>query len=520
MEGMSASLPQAALPLPRAGARCRRRERGSAEPWLVTRGPTRCESVLFVSRFFPVVGEVFAAWSERDEHWVLIQVTALEATSDTRRSEAAAVLLRWDEVRRPLVEELGTLAVWRPPSGDPLQHWCSGVMPAAFESIGVIEPLVKSERLPVYGGWGSFRLVSEIWRRYAARPANERHAHAQAVASPPVIRMVNADRLESGAHTLTADDAVIERPVPSLTDRLLEHSFLTSATLRDHGLDSVDISRTQLRRLTIDATGLRELRLPPELESLTLEGAIDADLIVDAARNGRWLTVHTVGGVRKLRGLDALRGLVVRGITQLDVASLVDGYPELRSLALAGRPGHVTNLSSLAALNLEYLALEDVFGFGPADIPSPDDLPQLETLRLSSVPADVISAARLAWRRHVELGRVLLDVSRPRKPDWLRANLDNPFRDWDGAASITRAQAKAAAAHYRRLVTELAKPGADTGSAVETYIRGFNRIHARRHVIETVEREQVLDVLAETLRDQPPADKRALLDLANRIRDF
>jgi len=103
---------------------------------------------------------------------------------------------------------------------------------------------------------------------------------------------------------------------------------------------------------------------------------------------------------------------------------------------------------------------------------------ELDELWLASIPADVATALKKAYRKH---GAVDVDASEPRKPEWLSENLDNPFRDWDGRDGITPANAK----------------------------------------IETVEREEIMDALARGLGGLPGRVLReGLVSLGDGLRDF
>ena len=119
-----------------------------------------------------------------------------------------------------------------------------------------------------------------------------------------------------------------------------------------------------------------------------------------------------------------------------------------------------------------------------------------------------------------------LRITKPRKPEWLAQNLDNPFRGWDGAEHIPAASAKKAANQYRKtraLLRKLAaEPGEDTQAqaleAVAAYTQTFNKMG----FIETEERDEIYMALRDIL-DALPGDmlqKDALIEHFDHVRDF
>jgi hypothetical protein len=229
-------------------------------------------------------------------------------------------------------------------------------------------------------------------------------------------------------------------------------------------------------------------------------------------------------------GLDALGGVELHDVRKLDVGSMARRYPHLEHLRIWGAPAVLEEVSALATLSrLTELTLSDTFGFAASDFPPPSALPQLDELWLTSIPADVAAAVKKAYRKH---GSLELRVTKPRKPEWLSENLDNPFRDWDGREGITPANAKKAASAYRSLVSgvrgAVAQHGSDAGglelaaaALVRAYIAAFNAADRRTGFIETVEREEIMDALFRGLGGLPlcvPRDR--LVDLGDGLRDF
>ena len=52
---------------------------------------------------------------------------------------------------------------------------------------------------------------------------------------------------------------------------------------------------------------------------------------------------------------------------------------------------------------------------------------------MTSLPETAAKAAKQLWKSKPGMD---LRITKPRKPEWLAQNLDNPFRGWDGAEHI------------------------------------------------------------------------------------
>ncbi|MFF3002712.1 hypothetical protein ACFVTF_07885 [Kitasatospora sp. NPDC057940] len=198
------------------------------------------------------------------------------------------------------------------------------------------------------------------------------------------------------------------------------------------------------------------------------------------------------------------RRLTVLAAGSLDCARLVERYPALTGLTLSG-PVTLSSASSLNELtSLKWLRLSDVFGMVEADCLLPGRVPALESLELVSVPAEYATAMRRLWRPEEPQG-VYVRVAKPRKPQWLAENLDNPLRNWDGREQISAAVYKKALAQYRatrRAVLAVLASGESADVLTprlvelgEQFGEAFNELDARAGFIETIEREELYDAL-------------------------
>ncbi|MFI9453564.1 hypothetical protein [Amycolatopsis sp. NPDC052450] len=213
--------------------------------------------------------------------------------------------------------------------------------------------------------------------------------------------------------------------------------------------------------------------------------------------------LHEVDGRPALDG--EVYDVTITVADTFDCSGLVAAYPGLKRLTLRGKLGTLTNAESLNRLTeLQRLSISDLFGMTSMDRLTPEHVPHLETLSLSSVPAEYATAMRATWRTEIPNGTDV-DIHSPRKPDWVAENRDNPLRDWDGREHISTARFKKAVAQYkatrRAVLAELRAPEtADQLSRLfslgREYGEAFNHMDRRNSFIETGEREELFDALA------------------------
>ena len=140
----------------------------------------------------------------------------------------------------------------------------------------------------------------------------------------------------------------------------------------------------------------------------------------------------------------------------------------------------------------------DLFGFDATAFPGPGAWERLRDLDLDSLPAAVATAVRRAYKA----SPLTVSVRRPRKPEWLAENLENPLRHWDGRPGIPASVAKktrlafVAALRAVRTADADLPPGEAYDAAVSDAVRGFLAVIAaanRRHgFLYTLERDEVI----------------------------
>jgi hypothetical protein len=129
-----------------------------------------------------------------------------------------------------------------------------------------------------------------------------------------------------------------------------------------------------------------------------------------------------------------------------------------------------------------------------------------------------------AWTPEIPNG-TYLEISSPRKPDWVAENRSNPLREWDGREHISAARYRKSVAQYketrRAVLREVgATTGEPDGSRIEELGRqfgeAFNKLDGGRDpFIETEEREELFDALGAIVNDAE-AEYGRILDATRR----
>ena len=243
---------------------------------------------------------------------------------------------------------------------------------------------------------------------------------------------------------------------------------------------------------------------------------------IHASEDGSGLTLQFIGEYRPHRELPNLLGLHGIQLKDFDLRGLATVHPHLKELRLWGAPGNLGHFSAVREFReLTDLSTFDLFGFGAADIPAPEQMPELRWFWMTSLPEDAAKAAKQFWKSKPGMN---LRITKPRKPEWLAQNLDIPFRGGDGAEHIPAAAAKKAAGQYRKTRSQLMKlatqpsENAQALEAVAAYTQTFNKMR----FIETEERDEIYMALCGILDALPDntLPKDALIEKFEELRDF
>ena len=411
-------------------------------------------------------------------------------------------------------------------------------IPPQYTLVGIL-PSFTDEPCHSYGGWDNGYEVY-LQMRWQAIPEKRRRAFKEAMESDGKTEIGGIPVKVSSHRVMDQyapfDSALELEALPCLSDLICQrwHSdlleflrgnpFLDELTLLNHGQRTLDLRGTSIRKLMLDMTGLQELWLGEDTEQLLFQNKGQDACTIHASEDGGGLTLQFIGEYRSHRELPNLWGLHGIQLNDFDLTGLAAVHPHLKELRLWGVPGTVQNFSAVQEFReLTNLSTFDLFGFGAADIPTPEQMPELRWFWMTSLPETAAKAAKQLWK-----GRPGMDlrITKPRKPEWLAQNLDNPFRGWDGAEHIPAAAAKKAANQYRKtrsLLMKLAtEPGEDTQAqaleAVAAYTQTFNKMG----FIETEERDEIYMALCGILNALPDSafQKEALIEKFEWLRDF
>ncbi|MDR7385012.1 hypothetical protein [Promicromonospora iranensis] len=232
-----------------------------------------------------------------------------------------------------------------------------------------------------------------------------------------------------------------------------------------------------------------------------------------------------------------VRRLSVSGVERLDAAALAATFPNLTELRLYGELDEMTGASALDQLaGLRTLSVTGYFGMTAADHITPSGTPELEHVDLHDIPHEYAAAMRRVWRPEAANG-TYLSVTGARRPGWVAKNRDNPLRDWDGRAGVSKRAYTRSVAQLRntrrQVLAALDGSPADRTAVLERigseYGEAFNAINeaAGEDLIMTEEREELYDALVGVLVAaaaerglDATAERQALLDGVDATRDW
>ena len=494
------------------------------------------------------VGDIYSVFSVELQQYVACQVTHIQPPRAPRGKPLAAVLeLDWTGDALP---DAAAVQAMRPLVCD-YYFWnrrhdhsfVNAKVPRAYTLVANIAPLVDTQVKSYSGGWHMGDSLYRQRRWELVDPARRQRFKAASSAEVRIggqaVRQ-NTSRIGDGVLQALGDLSELDQ-LPCLTSIETRHgsaalaayingnSIISEVRWQSSTVSELDLSNSNVSRLIVHAEGLQTLRLNEGLSTLILNGAPSPSLRIDDPHAGRFLRLQCGGALAPFDGLDELMHLQLSAMPAVDFDVVAQRFPGLTELTVWGKPGLASNVASIATLaRLQEFTAYELFGYGPDDFPAPAQLPSLSSLCLASLPADAAKAIKASYKKAAALG-LNLSVTRPRKPEWLAENLDNPFRDWDGREHISAAYAKKAAQAYKKLLATArtldAVNDAETVQAmaqemVTAYVAVFNQIERRSSIIETVERDEIYVALEQVLAQAQLPDVAALYALFDRLRDF
>lgn len=275
--------------------------------------------------------------------------------------------------------------------------------------------------------------------------------------------------------------------------------LLRTLRLQKAGVEVLDLGKTCLDNLELDMSGIRKLVLPKDTRFLKLYGKIRPELQIDDSLCSGKLTleISLKKALLKRYGLQKNRvpRLCLTDIKELDMRQTAGQFPEAEYLNMSGVPGTITHMRELEKLSgLRTFYCKDLFGYDVGDMEALEGLQELRELDFDSVPKE--AGLYLKKYRKGKLDR--LSVTHLRDEGWLRDNLENPLRHWDGNQFIPEAAYRSARKCYKdtkKLLTEAMGRAADREKIeeiVRRYTGYFNKLNDRyEEFIETEEREDI-----------------------------
>jgi hypothetical protein len=487
------------------------------------------------------VGEVYCVFSDKYHKWCAYQIVAEAEKS------VAIIPLDWHSDRKPQPEDLTHLRQlsmeafsW---SGLAKPFFVGGfVVPGDYDYVG-IAPVPSLENIVTYSSWPSRFHLADFEYRWTTYPESERLRYKAAKSATQAV-IVNGTELFVGTWRVFENitsaltnwreldklgqltEIHCSGPRPGLLDYIGTRQLIGTLVWLRHQQNCIDLRGTRLRNVSVQVDTLETLYLNDEVEELILcgERASSLPLQIVHSLQGKNLTLQCNGTLENYE-LPLLSSLSLWQVKSLDFSLISQFYSNINDLSVRGAPGIATNMYALANLKqLVSLTINDIFGYSPQEFPGRETLPKLDWLRMSSLPAEAAKAIRKNFK-----GICSLRIVQARKPDWLEANLDNPFRDWDGREHIALRHAKAAADAYRKVCRELNTLTKETENRLEVierifsdFVAVFNKIEAKSAAIETIEREEVYEVFASLVNKLALSEEQRnyYFDCFDRWRDF
>lgn len=495
----------------------------------------------------PKLGDIYATQLAAENKWVLYQVIQLKDAETNNyvgaMKDTVAILgLDWYAENLPTQVELARLKplIINHHSWDDhydVRYPMDPIPPQQYRHIGNLDPVVDIA-VNTYGDWP---VVHAITRQYEwlEYPEADRLAYKQAIKSDHKVMVNGQERRESSTSIfLDQDDEPIRwqdlQKLPALnsinytgTDTQVisycsTKNILSKLHWEKHHQSTIDLGKTHLRELIVDITGLKELTIPDSVKFLSLIGDYNhlKSLDIKQPNQGMFLELH----LHYLKdfpipqfALPQLKKLSMR-ISNTDIELIVKFYPNISILHIWSNPGFIENIHALKELvNINDIQFNDVFGYTAHDFPT--DLPAIDRIWLTSVPEDVGQCVKKAFK-HISN----LNISKLRKEPWLKANLDNPFRAWDGREGTSSAKAKKAFDAYKNACTQIDKLNKEISSTTEeqkiiaAFVEVFNKME-RKGGIETIEREEIFDVF-NLLQDKMNISRNTYAEYFDSLREF
>lgn len=458
------------------------------------------------------------------------QVTAVTA------DRVVVCLLDWHGAHPPTADDVADVDPLRldhhAHRGGPCCVHVDGPPPHRFVPVG--NAPVRAGRPTTatsYAGWAYLARQLVLQRRWDRElPAAVKDAYRSTPNSTPVTVDFGAGPRSIPAGTNPVDlTGAGEVPVPEegpVSWAALDALNSTSVTWSgdDRGLSAALAARPIIdtvywqyppAEVNLSASAITNVFFGPGLRSLLLpagasvcafgDGAVPTS--VTAHDDGRWIDLSLRGAAPSVpAGLRAVREMRIDAGGAVSVAALA-ALPALTSLTVqwSRGPGRLDDPAALAGLStLRELYLVGGYGLGADTLP---DLPALRHLVIDGVPRSVAAALKARYGATP----VRVTVRGAKSDTWLRANIENPFRDW---VDDDERGGTAACRAYATALRGIDQNPADAERRLRTLVEALNRIDGRHGLIDTLRREEAADAFFGLARRAgvPNADAEAWFD--------
>lgn len=488
-------------------------------------------------------GGVYTVYNKYLKCYTACQVVYISPPDNMSKKEQAVILsLDWVGNKPLTPEELYTIK----PLYKDFMYWSRELnlikvetdVPQQYFFVGILPPFTN-EPCYTFGNWDNgYEMYLQM--KWQAIPYERRKAFKDAMVSTEetkigenivkvsshmvIDKYVNFDSAFELEKLPCLSSIICEKWHYDLIEFLRSNPFINELTLLNHHQKEIDLRGTSIRKLMIDMTELNELWLGEYTEELLFQNKNPDNCLIHAEDNGSMLLLQFIEKYsphHELYNLKRLHGIKLK---EFDISEICNVHPHLKELRLWGNPGNLDNFSCVSKFKeLRSLSTYDLFGFSENDLPSPNSLPELDWLWMTSLPEEAAKKIKSLWKKK---SGISIRITKPRKPEWLAQNLDNPFRNWDGVEHIPKSAAKKAANQYRKTRSQLIKMATDNREDIQNQafeaIISYTEVFNKMRFIETEERDEIYMALCGILESMPECsiEKKELLEKFEEYREF
>ena len=274
---------------------------------------------------------------------------------------------------------------------------------------------------------------------------------------------------------------------------LKENQQVSKLELEEVDEAIVDISASGIDSIVIRDSHIEKIVLNRYIQTLCTLGDFSAIKEIVCPFEGELLHLRFSNfnsGYLKFKGLGEVRSLNIFSLKNysVDIAEIADAFPKLEYLMINGENATLKNVEALTKLrHLESVWLSNLYDFDT--FVTKTEMPNLNSITLWSIPKVVADKVKKEFKGINEL-----DIKQARTDEWIKANLDNPLRNWDGREGTKPSVAKKAMKAYTDAYKKLSanKDKDEALKTLENFIAIFNEIDEKHH-IDTLEREEIWD---------------------------